>query len=94
MVGERGPELAYLPPAQIYTATQTASMLDTTALVSEVRALRQELAQLRTQQSAETGAIISANAQVQADAANTVVRGVSGAASQSAWQQQNRPVLA
>lgn len=27
LVGERGPELAYMPPAQIYTAPQTAAML-------------------------------------------------------------------
>ena len=31
MVGERGPELAYMPPAQIYTAPQTSALLTRTS---------------------------------------------------------------
>jgi hypothetical protein len=43
MVGERGPELAYMPPAQIYTAADTAGMMGGNgALVAEVRALRED----------------------------------------------------
>jgi tape measure domain-containing protein len=40
MVGENGPELAYMPPARIYTAAQTAGMLDQGAVLDELRQLR------------------------------------------------------
>lgn len=47
LVGERGPELAYMPPAHIYTASQSASMLgDTQSLRDEVRQLREDLRQV------------------------------------------------
>ncbi|MDA8521974.1 phage tail length tape measure family protein [Acidovorax sp. NCPPB 4044] len=53
VVGERGPELAYMPPARIYNAVDTRALLaagggsDQAELVAEVRALRQEVAALR-----------------------------------------------
>lgn len=50
MVGERGPELAYMPPARIYNAADTQSMLSgqgNTAMVDELRALRQEVSRQR-----------------------------------------------
>lgn len=42
MVGERGPELAYMPPARIYTASQTNGMLNQGELIEEVRKLRED----------------------------------------------------
>ncbi|MFC7408708.1 phage tail length tape measure family protein [Hydrogenophaga atypica] len=49
MVGERGPELAYMPPAQIYTATQTQSMLggNTQRLEALVESLTAEVQRLQ-----------------------------------------------
>jgi len=53
VVGERGPELAFMPPARIYNAVDTRALLaagggsDQAALVAEVRALRAEVAALR-----------------------------------------------
>ncbi|MFZ2309596.1 MAG: hypothetical protein WAW73_19630 [Rhodoferax sp.] len=50
MVGERGPELAYMPPARIYNAADTQSMFsgqDNTAMVDELKALRQEVTRQR-----------------------------------------------
>jgi phage-related minor tail protein len=44
VVGERGPELAYMPPSQIYTASQSASMLgDAEAVGAKVDQLRDDL---------------------------------------------------
>lgn len=40
MVGENGAELAYMPPARIYTAGQTAGILDDSAMLEEMRQLR------------------------------------------------------
>lgn len=53
MVGEQGPELAYMPPARIYNAGDTAAMVrgdgGYAELVTEVRALRAEVIALRRQ---------------------------------------------
>ncbi|WP_197919311.1 phage tail length tape measure family protein [Thiosulfatihalobacter marinus] len=49
MVGERGPELAYMPPARVYSAPQTRDMLSSgelRELLTEIRLMRQEQRQL------------------------------------------------
>lgn len=66
LVGEQGPELAYLPPAQVYTAGASAGALgDLRDLVLEMRALRADMRaqsgantslQLRTARAVEKGA--------------------------------------
>lgn len=61
LVGENGPELEATGPARIFNASQTSSLMSRLAspsnnndvLVAEVKALRQEIAQLRTNNSAE-----------------------------------------
>lgn len=50
MVGENGAELAYMPPARIYTAGQTGGILDDSAMLEEMR-------QLRTDNRAQAGEI-------------------------------------
>lgn len=47
IVGEQGPELAYMPPARIYTSGQTSDLMDTGALLDELRGLREEVRGLR-----------------------------------------------
>ena len=94
-MGEKGPELVnFSAPARIYNASQTASMLSNDELLQEVRALRQEVANLRAQQTEETRALISSNATIQSQAADRVVRGVSGAGERQAWVASTRPVIA
>lgn len=69
MVGERGPEMAYMPPARIYNASETnrfmsgspAQGMGTHELEAKVDALLQEIQGLRKQQREETGALISSN---------------------------------
>ena len=73
MAAERGPELAYMPPVSIYTATDTGRVMggqsaSNDALLAEVKAmreeskqLREEIKQLRQQQSQETGALIQSH---------------------------------
>lgn len=63
MVGEQGPELAYMPPSRIYTAADTSAMLgggSNAAMVAELRALRDEVAALRA--SSNAGAVASQTA--------------------------------
>lgn len=47
MVGEQGPELAYLPPARIYPAGQTAQLMDVSAIVEALDSVRTEIGALR-----------------------------------------------
>lgn len=50
LVGEEGPELInFKNPGQVYTAPQTESMLDNSAVVAELKALRSEVIELRAQ---------------------------------------------
>lgn len=56
MVGERGPEMAYMPPARIYSASDTRSMQgagvqDTARLERLVEGLTEEVTRLRAQVS-------------------------------------------
>jgi phage-related minor tail protein len=61
IVGENGPELEATGPARIFNASQTSALMsrltspssNNDALVAEVKALRQEIVQLRTHNSAE-----------------------------------------
>ncbi|AWL04287.1 DUF4214 domain-containing protein [Massilia oculi] len=65
LVGENGPELEVTGPARIWSNQQTADMLggtrsdnnDGAALAAEIRALREEVRQLREANSAENRAI-------------------------------------
>lgn len=63
LVGESGPELEVTGPSRIWSSSQTASLLsgigssDNGALVAEIKALREEVKQLRETNSAENRAI-------------------------------------
>lgn len=62
LVGEKGPELEATGPSRIYTFEQTRALLGggeqgLAGLLSEVRALREEVAALRSDNSAENRAI-------------------------------------
>lgn len=95
MVGEEGPELAYFgSQARIYTAQQSTNMLSNDAVVAELRALREEVTQLRAQQTEETRAVINSNAAVQGRAAEAIVNGVAAAGERQAWNQATQPVIA
>jgi hypothetical protein len=48
IVGERGPELEYTGPSRIFSANDTGSMLDNRPLIAEIRALRNEVSNLKS----------------------------------------------
>jgi len=68
-------------------------MLSTDELVSEVRALRAEVVQLRAQQSMETQQIVTTNIAAQQQAAGAIVDGIAGAAERQAWVEQSKPEI-
>lgn len=93
LVGEMGPELVdFSTPGRVYTADQTAGMFAPAtnnnvqqALIREIQNLRQEVAQLREQQSTETGHLINATYDAQNRNATQVADGVKEAVAKQAW---------
>jgi hypothetical protein len=70
-----------------YSGVGTNAMAPLTA---EIIALRAEVAGLRADQAKQTGAVIQANAQGQANAASAIVTGTGSAINNMTWQQKNR----
>ena len=75
MVGEQGPELAFMPPARIYSAPQTQSMLGSTAALesalARVAELEERLVVLMeayVQRDVKTGDRIAAGVEAQVQA--------------------------
>ena len=87
MVGEAGPELAYMPPARIYSNGDTRQMLDIAPLKAEIRELRGTVEQLGR-------ALVAATYDATDRAAGKTVDGVAGATSRASFAAQTVPVLA
>jgi hypothetical protein len=87
MVGEAGPELAYMPPARIYSNGDTRQMLDIAPLKAEIQQLRGTVEQLGR-------ALVAATYDATDRAAGKTVDGVAGATSRASFAAQTVPVLA
>jgi hypothetical protein len=55
MVGERGPELAFLPPARVYSNSDSRSMLDTSRMEAQIESLTQQVSALVRHEVAANG---------------------------------------
>lgn len=98
LVGELGPELVdFNTPGRVYTAEQTFGMFNGTSanavLVEEIRALRQEVAQLRKQQQSETGDIIISNYDATQKASDNIVKTIVTTTMDSLWTARSKPEL-
>ena len=102
LVGETGPELVdFTNPGRVYTAEQTQGMFNNqpnmTAhvgqLVSEMKQVRQEIAQLRKEQQQQTGALISSNYDANNRAADTITKEVAEASAAQEWQLRNKVIV-
>jgi hypothetical protein len=100
IVGEHGPELEHTGPSQIFSNSQSKSMLgggDNKAsqeIILELRALRAEVAKLRAEQRDNTGALIQSNYDANDLAADKIVTGTQDTAKQSAWANNSKAVIA
>ena len=74
LVGEAGPELINFPaPTKVYSNSQTNDIANTNqALIQEIKALRDEVAQLRQEQKEQTGHLITAAYDSNMKAADTI----------------------
>jgi len=95
MVGEQGPELVdFASPGRVYTAGQTAAFGDNTALVAELKALRDEMSQLRSEQKEQTGHIIQSNYDANQKNAQAVSNVTENAIKQQTWKERSQVVIA
>jgi hypothetical protein len=90
MVGEAGRELVdFSTPGRVYTNEQTEGMFTggskLVEVVQELRQLRLEVTQLRTQQQTETGHLITATYDAQSRNAEEVAKAVVDSANKQVW---------
>jgi len=95
MVGENGPELVdFASPGRVYTAGQTAAFGDTTALVAELKSLKDELSQLRNDQKEQTGHIIQSNYDANNRNAQALSTVTENAIKQQTWKERSQVIIA
>ena len=95
IVGEQGPELVdFASPGRVYTAGQTAAFGDNTALVAELKALKDELSQLRSEQKEQTGHIIQSNYDANNRNAQVLSSVTENAIKQQTWKERSQVVIA
>lgn len=92
-VGEMGPEFVdFQNPARVYTAEQTRGMFMPTnqlsVVVQELRQLRDEVSTLRAQQQTQTGHLITATYDAQAQNAQQVSETLKQTTQQQIWTQK------
>lgn len=88
IVGEKGPELVNFPaPTKVYSNSQTNDIANSNqALLQEMRALREEVAQLRQEQQEQTGHLITATYDSNAKNANAITEAAND--TKSNWDQR------
>lgn len=87
----RGETVLTAPEAVNY---RSMGRMDMAPLVSEIKALRAEVASLRADQTTQTGALIASNLHANAAAADKVVNATVDAAAAAAWANKTTPKLA
>jgi hypothetical protein len=99
LVGELGPELVdFKHPAQVYTADQTAGMFTPTsnmngsisAMVVEIKQLREEVVQLRKDQQKQTGDIIISNYDALQKSSDEIATAVVATSQDMAWIDRSK----
>ena len=88
LAGEYGPEIIQSPvPVRVLPNAQSRGYGDDGALIAEIKSLREEVKQLRSDQQGQHRESVSANYDANDRAAQTVVSGQQ----ETAWREQNKP---
>jgi hypothetical protein len=95
MVGERGPEIVdFKNPGRVYSNRASNDLLNTKDLVAEIKALREEVSQLRADQKEQTGHLIATNYDANNKNANTVAVANETALRQQDWKTRSQVKVA
>ena len=87
MVGEGGPELAYMPPARVYSNADTRQIIDIKPLIDRIQSLESTVTDLGR-------ALVAATYDATARAADKTVDGMTNNTSRASFAQATVPVLA
>jgi hypothetical protein len=101
LVGENGPEFVdFKTPGRVYTADQTAGMFTGTtsneamaAVVAELREVKSQLAQLRSENRKQAGDIIISNYDANEKNANAVSEAIVATATDANWNERNQVTI-
>jgi hypothetical protein len=102
LVGELGPELVdFNQPGRVYTADQTEGMFapranvsnNMSAVVAELRQVKQEIAQLRKEQQQQTGDLIVSNYDANQRNAKEVAQAVEEVNTAAQWASRNEVTI-
>ena len=90
LVGEQGPELAdFQRPARIYSNGDTKDLFNNKELVSEIKALREEVAKLREEQHEQTGHLIASTYDANSKASTRVAAATENATINASWKDRS-----
>jgi len=91
IVGERGPELVdFATPSRVYSNQASNDLFNTKELVQEIKALRDEVAQLREDQNKQTGDLIQTTIQSNAQNAQMIATANQNMVNQQDWKTRSQ----
>jgi hypothetical protein len=91
LVGEKGPELVdFKTPGRVYSNRASNDLFNSKQLVEEIRSLRQEVNRLRNDQKEQTGHLITATYDANAQNAEQVTAGTEDALQAQNWKTRSQ----
>jgi hypothetical protein len=91
LVGEQGPELVnFTNPGRVYSNQASNDLFNNKELIAEIKALREEVCQLRDDQNKQTGAIIDTTIQSNAQNAQMIAAANQNMANQQDWKTRSQ----
>lgn len=95
IVGEKGPEVVdFTNPGRVYSNAASNDLFNTRELVAEIKALREEVSQLRSDQKEQTGHLIATNYDANMKNANAVSTATEDAFKQQEWNARSQVKIA
>jgi hypothetical protein len=91
LVGEQGPELVdFVNPGRVYSNQASNDMFNNKELISEIKALREEVCQLRDDQNKQTGALIDTTLKANAQNAEAIATANANMVNQQNWKNRSQ----
>jgi hypothetical protein len=91
IVGEQGPEIVdFANPGRVYSNQASNDLFNTKELVAEIKALREEVSQLREDQNKQTGALIDTTLRANAQNAEAITTATTNAVNQQNWKTRSQ----
>ena len=95
LVGEQGPEIVdFRTPGRVYSNNASNDMFNNKELVAEIKALRQEVVQLRKEQKEQTGHLINSNYDANGQVATAVKNTADANSNNNTWIARSIPKIA